>query len=446
MFYSFGHIYNATQNYFYFVLAPPIILEPIYVLFIVWSILFVILFYFILTSHRNLLPLTRVLNVVTGILVLFQFFNIGAHWLQTEEVASTDIGIMQQKDDSTNRPDIYHIILDGYGRSDILADIYQHDNQPFIEALQERGFYVAKNSQSNYAQTVLSLASILNLDYIDNLDLSSEEDQTIALRKRLKNNKVVDFLHQHGYLFVSFSTGYSLTEMDNADIFIIPQLGLSEFENMLVSTTPIPVLLTIISSNISQYDFHRARFLEIFKQLGNPIKANQPIYLFAHILLPHPPFVFDAEGNPVNPKRPFSLDDGDHFRDKGGNQAEYIEGYRNQLAFTNQQLLIVLDKILANTDQPPIIILQGDHGPGSQLDLDNINQTNLTERFYILNAYHLPDGGSSKLSDTITPVNSYRLIFNHYFSTNYEELPNKNYFSTWANPTKFIDVTEQVSE
>ncbi|MDM8531953.1 sulfatase-like hydrolase/transferase [Anaerolineales bacterium HSG25] len=353
---------------------------------------------------------------------------------------------MQQKDDSTNRPDIYHIILDGYGRSDILAELYQHDNQPFIEALQERGFYVAKNSQSNYAQTVLSLASILNLDYIDNLDLSSEEDQTIALRKRLKNNKVLDFLHQHGYLFVSFSTGYSLTEMDNADIFIIPQLGLSEFENMLVSTTPIPVLLTIISSNISQYDFHRARFLEIFKQLGNPIKANQPIYLFAHILLPHPPFVFDAEGNPVNPKRPFSLDDGDHFRDKGGNQAEYIEGYRNQLAFTNQQLLIVLDKILANTDQPPIIILQGDHGPGSQLDLDNINQTNLTERFYILNAYHLPDGGSSKLSDTITPVNSYRLIFNHYFSTNYEELPNKNYFSTWANPTKFIDVTEQVSE
>jgi len=448
MFFTFGHIYNITQDYFYIVLAPPIILEPIYLFFIVWGVLFIIFFYILLTSRRNFRPLTNLLNTMAGILVIFQLVNIGLYWLQTDETSkvSSNSTVDQQalKPSTDQPPDIYHIVLDGYGRADILAELYQHNNQPFIKALQERGFFVAEQSRANYAQTVLSLTSALNLDYVDKLKLPADEDRTIALRKRLKNNSVVDFLRQQGYLFVSFSTGYSLTEMDNADIFIIPQLGLSEFENMLVSTTPIPILLTIVTSNVSQYEFHRARLLEVFKQLGRPIEVNQPIYLFAHFLLPHPPFVFDAEGNPINPKRPFSLDDGDHFYDKGGSQAEYIAGYRDQLTFTNQQVLMVIDQILANATRPPIIILQGDHGPGSQLNLKDINQTNLQERFYILNAYHLPDGGQADLSATITPINSYRLIFNHYFGTDYEYLPDESYFSTWANPTEFVNITEQV--
>jgi hypothetical protein len=49
----------------------------------------------------------------------------------------------------------------------------------------------------------------------------------------------------------------------------------------------------------------------------------------------------------------------------------------------------------------------GDHG----LRSDN--------RYKILNAYYLPEDGSQNLYSAITPVNSFRLIFDTYFGSNY---------------------------
>ena len=63
-------------------------------------------------------------------------------------------------------PDIYYIILDAYGRSDVLQTTYGIDNSVFLSQLQELGFYVAECSMSNYAQTELSLSSSLNLNYL----------------------------------------------------------------------------------------------------------------------------------------------------------------------------------------------------------------------------------------------------------------------------------------
>jgi hypothetical protein len=66
-------------------------------------------------------------------------------------------------------PDIYYIILDGHARSDILAELYGYDNNWFVDSLRQRGFYVADRSRTNYAQTYLSLASTLNMTYLDSL-------------------------------------------------------------------------------------------------------------------------------------------------------------------------------------------------------------------------------------------------------------------------------------
>ena len=98
-------------------------------------------------------------------------------------------------------------------------------------------------------------------------------------------------------------------------------------------------------------------------------------------------------------------------------------------------------------DSPPIIILQGDHGTQTLLkkyddNWDNQNDESITERMSIFNAYYLPDQNTELIYDSITPVNSFRLILNAYFNTNYELLEDKSYFADYIHPYNFTDVTE----
>jgi phosphoglycerol transferase MdoB-like AlkP superfamily enzyme len=90
-----------------------------------------------------------------------------------------------------------------------------------------------------------------------------------------------------------------------------------------------------------------------------------PKYVFAHVVSPHPPFVFDQSGQPIDSQRSYNIGDGDDYQ---GDLDEYLVGYSGQVQFINHEMEQVIDAILANSSSPPIIIIQGDHGPGSRLD------------------------------------------------------------------------------
>ena len=77
-------------------------------------------------------------------------------------------------------------------------------------------------------------------------------------------------------------------------------------------------------------------------------------------------------------------------------------------------------------------------------DWENPEKTNMKERLSILNAYYLPEEGKKLLYESITPVNTFRIIFNYLFNTEFEILNDKSYFSTWSKPYQFIDVTERM--
>jgi peptidoglycan hydrolase-like protein with peptidoglycan-binding domain len=101
-----------------------------------------------------------------------------------------------------------------------------------------------------------------------------------------------------------------------------------------------------------------------------------------------------------------------------------------------------VDGILSNSTRPAIIILQSDHGPAATLDWDNPDSTGLRERLAILNAYYLPGSSYTRLGRSITPVNTFRVVFNHYFGTNLEPLRDRSYFSTRSHPYRFICVDD----
>jgi hypothetical protein len=162
--------------------------------------------------------------------------------------------------------------------------------------------------------------------------------------------------------------------------------------------------------------------------------------VFAHIISPHPPFVFDAQGNAVQPPRSYSIGDGDDYR---GDWEEYRQGYAGQVQFVNRMLEKTVDAILSKSSTPPVILIQGDHGPGGFLDWDSPEQTCLWERAAIFNAYYLPGAEANVLSADISPVNSFRIVLKIYFDANLELLPDRTYFTSHRLTRQIIDITGQ---
>jgi hypothetical protein len=211
---------------------------------------------------------------------------------------------------------------------------------------------------------------------------------------------------------------------------------LSDFDQAWLGTTALRRFgLARILSPASTRPLNE-NLLETLDALPILAQASGPKFVFAHPLA-HPAFVFSAEGSPIDPSYPYSGQDGNRFT---GTREEYVSGYRDQVEFLDTKLLDVVDGILAQSATPPVIILQGDHGPGSQLSFGSLEETCLWERFSILNAYYLPGVPPEKIPVDITPVNTFRLVLNSYFSMELPYLPNHEYFSSSSTPYQFIDV------
>jgi hypothetical protein len=383
--------------------------------------------------------LTVFLNFASLALILVNL-GIGIPALQRARSASRKAvrGTTAQTD---SLPDIYYIILDGYARQDILNSVYGYDNSDFTDWLQARGFQVAKHSRSNYSQTYLSLASSLNMTYLDlTADKVGPESQNRSpLVRLIGDSRVVRELRKHGYTIASFASGYTGTDLSDADTHLAPRWALSEFQNVLISTTALPLVLDRVLKK-SQYDLHRERIIYAFEHLPDAARLKHPVFAFCHIVSPHPPFVFGAHGEKTEPQGYFTMTEGGTFQtvDREKIRREYVEKYRAQLQFINAKAKTMVERILAASRQPPVIILQGDHGPGSVLNWDDPEPEDLAERFAILNAYHIPHR-TGPLPDSISPVNSFRLLFDQLFAADLAALPDKSLFSTIARPWRFYD-------
>ncbi|HLF73981.1 MAG TPA: hypothetical protein VI524_06530 [Anaerolineales bacterium] len=316
-------------------------------------------------------------------------------------------------------PDVYYFILDSYGRGDLLNQAYGYDNSEFVNGLRERGFYVAECSQSNYVRTEISLASTLNLSYLQGLDpaFTPESTRRRVLWDSLKHSAVRYSFESMGYKTIAFATGFAWSELEDADVYYTPppfSAGLSEFETLFMQTTlalHIQDLGWLDADEMMGQNF-RSRTLLVFDRVDDIARMPEATYAHIHLISPHPPFVFGPDGEPTYPP--------DFWNEQRMYPPDlYARGYQNQLTFLNKKMLEAIDTILAESGTPPIIILQGDHGPWLQ-------PTN--KRFWILNAYHLP-GHNDKLYPTISPVNSFRLIFDAYFGGDYDLLPDISYFS-----------------
>lgn len=344
--------------------------------------------------------------------------------------------------------DIYYIVVDGYARSDILQEMFGFDNSEFMSYLQDKNFVVPTFSHSNYPATPLSIASTLNMDYIQSLAPSlGKLPYRWLMAPLIDHSRIRALLESQGYQTVSISTNWTITDNVTTDRYLHPfPVMLTDFEGYVMDMTPLQSLQPLISgfASLPNSESHRRIIQFNFSTLADLPKLPGPKFVFAHIISPHPPFVFDQNGRALDSSHSFTFQDANEYP---GSLEEYRRRYTDQVQFVNQQLQKTIDAILAQSDTAPIILLQADHGSGLLTDLASPEHTCIRERFSPFAAYYLPDVRPDAIPDDISTVNLFRVVLNEYFAAQLPLLRNEQYFYTGAETYyDFVDVTDRLDE
>lgn len=446
LFFSFGHVANAIENLLLSNQAD----FNLTILAWVWLVVFLAVSFLIVSKP---LPetATQFFNLFSLILVVFAVINIvsirdinsgltpdesaALAQLRGEEAAESSL----KKPTDTQLPDIYYIILDGYLRADYLEDQFNLDISPFLKELQHRGFYIVSDSRSNYLNTNYSLNTSVNLVYFH------DYPKKIFLKSKynLYNNYLHDFLAEYGYQTVVFDSGTGDTNEQDLDIFVSledptdPESQiLNRFEQFFLKTTLALLLFEgggpdevpdqpteIIRETVNQeLNLRRARISHAFDHLPDYADAPGHYYLFAHIYSPHIPFLYGPGGTALTYHGNQNL----YWYEVP--QKDYPEFYGYQIEFLNNALLNTIDQILANTTKPIVIVVQADHGDEYYLNRENPTKEGIEVRTAILNAIYFSDGAYDQLYPSLTPVNTFRVVLNHWFGTRYPLLPDRVFF------------------
>jgi len=328
-------------------------------------------------------------------------------------------------------PDVYYFLADGLTHPDTLRALYGAGLPHFEATLQSRGFDVATKSRSNYAHTHLSLASSLNMAYLDPLaSVMGDASDPTPLHDLIFTSGVVRRFRELGYEFVMIGSSFSLTvHHPLADRCICGLVhGLSEFESALLEYFPFRVL----PMSPLTFGAHRKKILDGFTAAERVRRGERPMFVFVHILAPHPPFVFHADGRPRSQTSRFSFYDGTFF---DGSVADYERGYAEQAEFIQARLLQTIDRI-DRSGSRPVIIVQGDHGARPPR-YERGDRSVERERLSITLAARVP---GSPLANDITPVNVFRELFDRVFGGSFASLPNRSYFSEFERPYRLWEV------
>lgn len=447
LFFSYGHLWDLTAGQ---AIGGIVIGRPLYLLPAFLAMGLAILLFSAL-KRRFIAPITSYFSLVFVVLILL---SVGAEVhrqirlsgdtllelstteglqkgteqssaLHTPSGFSPNSDLQASTNQRSSMPDIYIIVLDSYARADVLEELYGFDNKQFLDHLRTNGFYVAAESQSNYMTTFLSLSSMLNLEY-----LQGEETKHL----KLFDNRAMWLAKNMGFRTILVPSTWDLSrgmERSNVDLTTRKSLGGlgsmlagsiigNEFGPVLIRSTMLgPVIrLKSVGNYINFVEKNRAGvFTNNIEEIKKLTTLEGPKFTFAHFMPPHPPYLFDRDGNVYSTSMSLGADNAHDL-------------YLDQLIWVNKSMETVVDHILEKTKPQPVIVILGDHGPGLLANGDDPYR--FKERRSNLVAIHLPASCDRiGLYPTITPVNILRLVFDNCLGTEFGLLEDESFIMKW---------------
>ena len=435
--FSYGHVYLLVDD---FTLGNSDIGRHQYLL-IPFVISLIVGTYYIVKTKGQLNNASTIFNAIGGAVLAVVIIGIMAHSIENidsfdSELITTETSLdtydttieafTLHQDEIRNYPDVYYIILDGYMSSNSLNEFLNYENQEFVSYLTNKGFDVNDKSYSNYPSSILSITSTLNMMYLN--FLAEEQTGHIKIPKEMYiENIVMQNFKSAGYKIINIQRPFPY--MVSSSLFDLVVCERNKYvDSQLLNMTIKTSILVILLEKWEQHELRDAALCDFAELSKQQQKFDEPIFVFSHILIPHPPFLFDSEGNPISSVRPEGLES---WQNK--------EGYIDSIKFANKKIMQVVDELLTDPENHPIIIIQADHGYGFDIDPSKPNKESLEQRMSILSAYYLPGIEENLSDDVITPVNTFRIIFNSYFNADYDLLENKMYLDD--NDGGYVDVT-----
>lgn len=458
LFFSYGHIYLLTTEKGFFNLIP---FGPNAVLLTIYFLIFTFLLFFILKNNKDLIQINGLFNFVSIVLILlnlaiivpkeikkiYALIKLKKYLIKNQEkVSIKNLNIKSY-------PDIYYLVFDRYANESILKKYFNFDNSQFTIFLKEKNFYIAEKSFANYPSTFVSLASSLNMSHLSFLtEVLGENysDKAVIYSTLIERNAVVEFLKARGYRYLHFGDNWPPTKInyladENYNKFLdLDEFQLYLYENTLLNTLTEKIFSKRVYSGV-------IRLYKIIDNLDFRVKALEqkitspgPKFVFAHFLLPHPPYLFSDNCRPLDFK----------IVRKRTNEVGYI----SQTNCANKKIKYLVEQIKKKSSRPAVIILQSDEGPylpdkyfNNEQYSKKFSKESYTIHSRILNAYYLPDRDRVKktvdyqkfgLYKFFTPVNTFRLIFNYYFKTDFPLVENRSFiFKDNRYPLKMTEIT-----
>jgi hypothetical protein len=421
LFFSYGHVYNLFRK-------PPASLARIQTG--LWVAVLAGAIVLVARLRTDPAPATRLLNVFGVVLIALVASQIV--WAELAEMKAEARHPSEPEDQVIlgkrikpplgYLPDIYYLIFDRYSGPVALKNYYGFDNEPFYRKLRNRRFGTAEASLSNYVSTYLSLTATLNMSYLDDLF------PKLPVRKRaifhmLQDHRVGRLLKSLGYTYYHIGSWYEGTKRNPyADNEFHPSGLTSLNEDFLIKfaeSTWLDLYLRGQGAVLQTYQ-HREGVKQQFDRLAQVSRRSGPKFVFLHMLVPHFPFVFGPNGEDIT-------------KSDLRSPAVY---YVDQVRFINQRILKMIKMLRRNSPQPPVIILQADEGAAEEEaprasffrlrgKLQKMARTQV--RYNILNAWSFPPGLPRRMQRRMSPVNTFRIVFNRCFGTSYPLLPDRSF-------------------
>ena len=381
------------------------------------------------SAGRALLP-TSTANLLAGLLLVVVLAGGAVDGRMGHLVADMTPAARPQPDATSGVPgeDIIVLILDGHPRADTLERLFDHDSTTFLEALEDRGFFVADAAEANYAWTELTLLSMLHMQHVHDVDgFTAITDGGGSLQPALRNlasdNPVFRLLREAGYRVTTVAPNIDHVALRSPDTTLVPP-SLSDFEIHLMSSTAIAGMVSTVDREFFARD-HRSQVLwglDTIEKLASTSPGGRLI--LGHVLSPHMPAVFRADGSlrPVPFDHTFHLD----FRALTDTPREvWVADFREQVEYLDARVIEMLDEVIRSNPRATVILMS-DHGSGSEFDASTLD-TDLEERYAILFAARTPSEGTIFTSDQ-TPVNVFPGLLEERLDRTFPRQADTRYF------------------
>jgi hypothetical protein len=329
------------------------------------------------------------------------------------------------------RRDIYLIVLDEHPNARVMREVLRYDNSAFEDTLRALGFVIPREMQSNYTQTFLSLASLLNATQLTQLaGDEGETSRSYMLPSYLtENNRTARFLKSRGYRYVLIPSPWFPSTQNSplADVIFDPwprrslasEAGRTELRRAVMRSTMLGWWSRTAKSDRS-FDL---RFMEALRRVA---ADSAPTFVLAHSILSHNPYYLDASCRTLErPLVPRQTEQG---------EPAYRAAHVAQLRCVDSLVVDVVTALLRESRPEPVILIVGDHGtqftdPLHLAHPQSVSPAFVRERFGTLGAFYLPAGGDSALSGSVTLVNVMGHVLRYYFGADLPPSPDDRYVS-----------------